>query len=766
MPSQKPSIDSSQQKPQITTLALRVRGQVQGVGFRPFVWSLAQKLGLTGEVWNDTQGVGIIITGAQHNIQTFIHQLQSNAPPLSHIETVETKTLPQKNTPPSNTFVISASRGVGAHTAVTPDTATCPACIDEIHQKGQRHSYAFTNCTHCGPRFSILNALPYDRANTTMAGFSLCKRCQDQYENPKDRRFHAQPIACPDCGPKLWFEPAPQTADKHDAISLAVTYLKQGKIIAIKGIGGFHIACDATNEKALETLRFKKRRPTKPFAVMMTPFMVENSAHLSLPEKSLLHDPAAPIVIVKANNTLPPQVAPGLDTIGVMLAYTPLHHLLLDAFKGPLVMTSGNLSGEPQVISNSEARKKLSAFVDGFLMHDRDIAHRLDDSIERANPPMVLRRARGRVPQKFLLPPQQEGAQKNILALGGQMKSAICLIKENHALLSHHLGDIDNLACLNEFEKAIKDYSALFDLTPELLACDLHPGYQSTKYAQILHEKWQIPIVKVQHHHAHFAACLAENHWPLHGEGKALGVVLDGTGYGEDGTIWGGEIFVGSYDSFTRIGHLQPAPLAGGDKAAREPWRNGLMRLDQAGLSHEADHLWSDKPLNQLRAAVASNINSPQSSSMGRLFDAVAACMSICPDYQSYEGEAAIKLESLASDIAVDIGYEWDSLNPSPMFHALINDIRSGISPKIISARFHDGTARAFAQSINEAAQKRGIDTLALSGGCLQNARLLRSFQTHLSKELPHIHIYRHQKTPAGDGGLAYGQAIVALAKG
>ena len=733
-------------------IAIRIRGQVQGVGFRPFVWQVAHIHGIAGEVLNDPEGVLVLAYG--QGLEDFVAALSRDLPPLARVDAVEVSshvfdTLPEG-------FVIAPSRGAGAETRVTPDAATCPACADEIRSHGRRHGYAFTNCTHCGPRYTILTALPYDRARTVMAAFPLCPDCRAEYEDPADRRFHAQPVACPICGPRLWFEVGGLEV-QGDPIAMAAARLREGKVIAVKGLGGFHLACDAMNPAALALLRDRKRRPTKPFAVMATLAQAEQFCSLGDAERALLAEAAAPIVLAPSKAVLPEGLAPGVGSVGVMLPYTPLHHLLMDAFDGPLVMTSGNLSGEPQVIGNEEAREKLSSFVDGFLMHDRDIARRLDDSVERANPPMVLRRARGRVPGVLPLPPGMPDGQ--VLAVGGQMKGAIALTKGGQVLLGHHLGDLDDALCAAEFEKAVADYRALFDARTAVIAHDLHPGYRATLAAEAIAQAEGLPLEGVQHHHAHLAACLAENLWPFDG-GPVAGIVLDGTGLGTDGTIWGGELLLGDYRGFERVAHLAPAPLPGGDRAAREPWRNALVRLDQAGLGSLADRLFEGLPIRALRAAVAAGVNAPMSSSVGRLYDAVAACLGLCPAGQSYEGEAAMRLEAIA--VEGEEGYAFGpGLDPAPMFAGLAHDLAAGVAKGRIAGRFQEGLAAAFAAPALALIRGARARAVALTGGCFQNAALMAA----VARRLEGATVLTHRTTPANDGGLALGQAMVALAR-
>ena len=734
-------------------ISIRVRGQVQGVGFRPFIWQLAQEMGLRGRVLNDPEGVLIEVAGA--GTEAFVAAISARAPKLSRVDAVEVS--PYPGALPEG-FEIAPSRGRGAETRVTPDAATCPDCAAEIRQPGRRQGYAFTNCTQCGPRFSILHALPYDRAQTTMAGFAMCPACRSEYENPADRRFHAQPVACPACGPRLWYEAGGQ-AQPGDAIALAASCLRAGGVVAVKGLGGFHLACDAASPEALALLRARKRRPVKPFAVMAREGDLPALAVLTPADLALLRDPAAPVVLVPSRGALPEAVAPGMSTLGVMLPYTPLHHLLLDAFSGPLVMTSGNLSGEPQVIGNAEARAKLAAFADGFVMHDRDIARRLDDSVERASPSMILRRARGRVPGTLPLPPGFADAPQ-VLALGGQMKGAICLLKGGQALLGHHLGDLDDALCADEFTRAIADYTALFDHRPALVAVDAHPGYRATQAGHAM----GLPVTEVWHHHAHLAACLAENGWPLDG-GRVAGILLDGTGLGPDGTLWGGEVLLGDYHGFTRRGGLTPVPLPGGDRAAREPWRNALMRLDAAGQAAWADTLFPDAPRDVLRQAAAKRINAPLSSSAGRLFDAVAAVLGICPEAQSYEGEAAMRLEALAGQWpgaeAFAFAQTGPQIDPAPIWAEMRRQLAQGAPAAQIAWQFHAGLAEAFARSARALVDSGEAKAVVLSGGCFQNALLL-DLTLRALKGLP---VLTHRITPANDGGLALGQAVIAAAR-
>ncbi|MBR9837232.1 MAG: carbamoyltransferase HypF [Rhodobacteraceae bacterium] len=737
---------------------IRVRGQVQGVGFRPFVWALARRFGVSGEVSNDAEGVLVLAVGG--DLDRFEAALSAEAPVLARVDAVGSVAAEVV----AEGFRIVASGGPGAETRVTPDAATCGDCVAEIFGAGRRAGYAFTNCTNCGPRYTILTGLPYDRAQTTMAGFVLCDACRRDYEDPADRRFHAQPVACPECGPRLWFE-RDGTQVTGDAVALAAEALARGEVLAVKGLGGFHLACDATDAEAVAALRTRKRRPAKPFALMAPLALVVRHAEVSEAERALLQDPAAPIVLLaKAGRALPEGLAPGQGRLGWMLPYTPLHHLLCAALGRPLVMTSGNLSGEPQVIGNAEARDKLAAFADGFLMHDRDIARRLDDSVERITPqgPMVLRRARGRVPGTLPLPEGFPDVQ--VVAYGGQMKAAICLVKNGQALLGHHLGELDEALTWEAFLQADRDYAALFDHRPELVACDLHEGFRATQHARAL----GLPVTEVQHHHAHLAAGLGEALWPRDG-GPVAGIVLDGLGLGTDGTIWGGEVLLGDYASFERRAWLTPAPLIGGDRAQAEPWRNALVRLDAAGLRALADGLFPDAPRDMARQAARAGVNAPLSSSAGRLFDAVAAMLGLCPMRQSYEGEAAMRLEALAETEPGHPGYGFGvvqgadglQLDPAEMIAALAADLAAGLPAGRIAWRFHAGLARAFAAVARGLVEGGEARAVALTGGCFQNALLLDLTVAALGD----VPVLLHRRTPANDGGLALGQALVALAQ-
>ncbi|WP_424965495.1 carbamoyltransferase HypF [Dinoroseobacter sp. S375] len=744
---------------------IRVRGQVQGVGFRPFIWQLARARGLRGEVLNDPEGVLIHVWGA--DLEGFAAEITAKAPPLAQVGAVEIG--PLDGAPPEG-FSIAASAGAGNQTRITPDAAACDACLAEIRDPTERrYGYPFANCTHCGPRLTIIDALPYDRAQTAMTAFPMCDACRAEYEAPEDRRFHAQPIACPDCGPRLWFERGAGEVGGA-AIDMAARSLGAGEVVAIKGLGGFHLAVDARNGAAVTRLRQRKRRPAKPFALMGTPEMIGRHAAMGAEEIALLRSPAAPILLLPARGeALPEAVAPGMDTLGWMLPSTPLHHLLLDAFDGPLVLTSGNPSGEPQVIGNTEAREKLGGFADAFLMHDREIRRRLDDSVMRVMPtgPMVLRRARGQVPGTLPLPEGLRDAPPAV-AYGGQMKGAICLTKGGEALLGHHLGEMDNLLTIEAFDQADADYAALFDHAPAAVACDLHPEFHASRHGAARAAALGVPLIEVQHHHAHMAACMAENGWPLEA-GPVVGIILDGLGLGPDGTVWGGEVLVGDYASFERLAWLSPVPLVGGDRAQAEPWRNALMRLDAAGLGDWADQAFAERPRTLLRQAAEAGVNAPLSSSAGRLFDAVAAILGICPDEQSYEGEAAMRLEALANKARGAAPAEWalaagraeGALDPGALIRGLVAGCDAGMDRAALAYGAHLWMAEAFAAPARACLASGRASAVVLSGGCFQNALLCELTRAALG-DGP---VLSHAKVPANDGGLALGQAAVASAR-
>jgi hydrogenase maturation protein HypF len=707
----------------------RVTGTVQGVGFRPFVYGLARRYELAGFVLNDGGGVSIEAEGEAGSLDGFAAALTDEAPGLARIESVQTSPLAIRG---EHEFVIAPSAAIGRTALIPPDVATCDDCLRELLDPGdRRYRYPFTNCTQCGPRFTIVRAVPYDRPNTTMAGFPLCDDCRREYEDPTDRRFHAEPIACPVCGPQLSMP-----------LARAVQLLRDGAIVAVKGLGGYHLACVAGDEEAVGRLRARKRRDQKPFAVM-TP-APELLVSLDAAELHLLRSPARPIVLARRREgaAVADAVAPGTSWLGVMLPYTPLHHLLAADVGAPLVMTSGNRSDEPIAVSDDDARDRLGEIADAFLAHDRPIHRRCEDSVVRAGFP--VRRSRGYAPGALPLP---VAAARPVVAVGAELKSTFCVAREAAAFLSPHLGDLDTEAAYAAFRSDLELYLDMLGVTPEVIACDMHPDYLSTRWAR---ERAADPL-EVQHHHAHAAACLAE-----HGErGPALAVVFDGTGYGPDGTLWGGEVLRCDLREFERLAHLDPVALPGGAAAIHEPWRTAAAYLEMAGRPVPFPG-WP-----ALRPVLA--VNAPMSSGMGRLFDAAAAVLGV-RDRVSYEGQAAIELEQLAGDEAAEpyvCAIEDGVIAGADLIAAAHDDLAAGRPRTQIAAAFHEGVAAAAASACAAAGDPRLV---VLSGGTFQNVRLLRSLRLRL-EELG-FRVLSHARVPPNDGGISYGQAAVASARG
>ena len=732
---------------QTTRLRLRVSGTVQGVGFRPFIYGLAVRHRLAGWVCNTGGGVLIEVEGAEEDLARFVEGIRSEAPPLARVSLVESKIVPPLG---ETTFAIRHSEeSTAARAVIPPDTATCPDCLADIRNPAnRRYCYPFTNCTNCGPRFTIIKGVPYDRPRTTMRTFDMCPDCRAEYENPADRRFHAQPNACPVCGPHLELD-----GKDGDVIPIAAKLLRAGKILAVKGLGGYHLACDARNEAAVSTLRTRKGRAGKPFAVMCRDLdEARQVCSVDPASERLLLSPAHPIVLlpVKPGNGIAPAVARGIATLGVMLPYTPLHELLLAEIGGALVMTSGNLSDEPLAFRDEEARTRLGRIADGFLTHNRPIHLGCDDSIARTAPggTVVLRRARGYVPEPVALPWEASP----LFACGGDLKSAFCLTKGNMALLSQHLGDLENAATLEHYRRVADHFREFFDVRPVAVAHDLHPDYHATRYALSL----DLPRVAVQHHHAHVAACMVEHHL----EGPVIGVAFDGTGYGPDGTIWGGEFLIADYADFRRAGRLAPFPLPGGEAAIKRPGRIALGLLPDAVIPG-----LSDTEAGIARAQIARGLNTPFTSSMGRLFDAASALLGICNEV-TYEGQAAMELETAASSESdriypylVERG-ELLEVDARPLLTALLADMQAGESTGIMAARFHATVAAFTAEVCEHIRRDTGLNTVALSGGVFQNMRLLGMLLARLS-EVGFTVVYHHA-VPPNDGGLALGQAAVA----
>ncbi len=780
-------------------IEIRVRGTVQGVGFRPNVWRLARECALRGEVLNDARGVLIRVTGEKAGLDEFQRRLKSETPPLSKIDAIECVPIPKPGV--FTDFRIVESAGGKTRTHVTPDAALCAACMEEtLSPFERRFRYPFTNCTHCGPRFSIVKSVPYDRANTSMSKFDLCADCADEYENPKDRRFHAQPVACHICGPKATLEhfgDGVVTFDMHsmlDDVDAVCSLLQKGEIVAIRGIGGFHLACDATQEDTVARLRERKKRDGKPFALMARDMaIIEQYCHVDQTERGVLESPEAPIVLLAKNgiSELPDAIAPGLDRLGFMLPYTPLHVLILRRMERPVVMTSANLSGAPQVTGNDEAREKLGAIADYALMHDRDIENRVDDSIVRvvAGIPRLMRRARGYAPAAIQMPDGFEDAPE-ILAYGGELKSTFCLLQDGAAILSQHQGDLEDAGTYDDYVKNLNLFQQIYDHEPRILVADKHPEYLSTKLAKTEAEERSLPLALVQHHHAHIASCMAENGVPV-GAGPVLGIALDGLGYGDDGTFWGGEFMLASYTGYQRLGTFKPVAMIGGAQAIKEPWRNTYAHIlaemgwDRFAINFSELGLFkrlNEKPRAMLDAMLTSGTNVPLASSCGRLFDAVAAAIGLCAERAEYEGQGAMLLEAAVDYDTLSATDEESAyplaapnlqttampyIEPLAMWQALLGDLILKTPVPVMAARFHKGLAKAIvmmAEKCTGRAAKLGtpVRQIALSGGCFQNAVLLELVSAQLTEMK--FEVLTQSRVPANDGGLALGQIAVAAA--
>jgi hydrogenase maturation protein HypF len=756
-------------------VGIRVEGIVQGVGFRPYVFRLAGELGLAGYVLNDEHGVLLEIEGRGGQVDEFLRRLALEAPPLAVLERVVCE-----DREPSGAagFEIRHSERAGAaDVPVSPDTATCAECLRELFDRADRRfRYPFINCTNCGPRFTIVRAVPYDRPLTTMAAFRMCARCRTEYEDPRDRRFHAQPNACPDCGPSLSLldrvgQPiAPGNA--RDAVRAAADMLLRGRIVAVKGIGGFHLACRAGDHVAVAELRARKHREDKPFALMVPDLdAARRLVHAGEAELRLLTAPARPIVLAPRRPDAPvaAAVAPGAPELGVMLPYSPLHHLLLADVQSTLVMTSGNVSDEPIAYHDEDGLDRLSGIADAFLVHDRPIETRTDDSVVRTRRGRTtfLRRSRGWVPASIALP--GAGAPVPLLACGAELKNTFCVAKGTRAWVSHHIGDLANFETLRSFTTGIEHFERLFDAMPEAIAYDLHPEYLSTKYAL---EREGVALLGVQHHHAHLAACLAE-----HGETDparpSVGAIFDGTGYGLDGTVWGGELLLGGIEEVRRVGWLMPAPLPGGERAIREPWRMACAWLLAAGCAEAEPPVGLRGRIDparwrQVRALAESDTACPRTSSIGRLFDAVSALCGVRAEI-NYEGQAAIELEAACDPLErgfypISLDAEGDAvvIDPRETILAAAADIDRGTPVGVVASRFHRGLGRAAAAACVLVASRRGAEVAVLSGGVFANRRLLDHTATEAAAA--GLRVLTPERLPSGDGGISYGQAAVAAA--
>ncbi|MCL1885667.1 MAG: carbamoyltransferase HypF [Dehalococcoidia bacterium] len=753
--------------------SIRVFGVVQGVGFRPFIYQLASVHNLKGWVRNTSGFVEIDIEGTSADASAFIRSIRVHAPRAAYIENIESQALEQ--IAGYTYFEIKGSRHhTGEYQLVSPDLATCPECICDIFDaSNRRFGYPFTNCTNCGPRFTIIRDIPYDRQLTTMDCFTMCPDCKAEYDNPQDRRFHAQPNACRICGPQLELvQNDGQLISCADPLDEAARLLRHGKIVAIKGLGGFLLACDATNDSVVGELRQRKQRPAKPFAVMLPNVAAARRyCIVSAEEEELLTSAQSPIVLLKLlpDTDLSQNIAPSLKYLGVLLPYTPLHHLLMRRTGLPLVMTSGNLSEEPIACDNDEAMERLGYIADYFLRHDRGIHVRYDDSVAMVvdKEPCLVRRARGYAPYPVQLP---FDAKEPLLACGADMKGAFCLVRGHHAFISQHIGDMENAETLRNFDDTVDIYKKLFRIDPRVIACDAHPDYFSTRYAQRLsQEDSSLQLLQVQHHHAHVASCMAENAVMQ----PVIGVALDGTGYGTDGNIWGGEFLLADYGKCERLAHFEYVPLPGGDASTRRPLRIAASYIhsllgDEALKSSGLVGRLPKAELDLLCQQIERNINAPLTSSCGRLFDAVSAVIGTCESI-NYEAQAAIELEMAATDVPSSTRrYPMEFVQHDGMgiirfgelFGAILKDIRSHVGQAEIAACFHASLTDTIVDTCRVFSRRSGVNTIALCGGVFQNRLLLQMAMRKLRRA--GLHVITHKRVPTNDGGIALGQAAIA----
>jgi hydrogenase maturation protein HypF len=765
------------------------------VGFRPFVYSLAARLGLSGFVGNDSEGVFAEVEGDPAAVGEFLAAVERDAPPLARIDAIVSKTM-QPNDAPG--FTIAPSEPGAQRTAlVSADSAMCADCLAELGDPAdRRHAYPFINCTNCGPRFTIVTDVPYDRPNTTMAAFAMCEQCAAEYHDPADRRFHAQPVCCPACGPRLSLRhPDGSLAEAGDPVAAAAAVLRDGRVLAVKGLGGYHLAVDARSEEAAAALRARKHREDKPFAVMAAGLAAARQlCEVDETAAGLLTSPRRPIVLMpRRPGTVAAAVAPGNRQLGFMLPYTPLHHLLLDAFAGPVVLTSGNVSDEPIAYRDEDAFTQLRGIADEFLTHDRAIHTRTDDSVVRVwggvagsglaergvagsglaergvagselakrGRGMLIRRSRGYVPEPVTV---RHRFPRPVLACGAELKNTFCLAKGNQAFVSHHIGDLENAATLRSFTEGIEHFGRLFGIEPQVVAYDLHPEYLSTKYALDL----DLDACGVQHHHAHIASCLADNGH----DGPVIGVAFDGTGYGTDGTLWGGEFLIADLAGFQRAGHLRTVPMPGGAAAIRQPWRMAAAYLRAAFAGGPPSGLDVVKRNERNWAAVTSmaarGVNAPLSSSAGRLFDAVAALLSV-RDTINYEGQAAVELEQLADPgetgaYRAEVTGQWPfCIEGADLVRAVTGELTEGAPAPLVAARFHNSVAALIEDGCVLARERHGLDTVALSGGVFQNLLVTERAAARLAAR--GFRVLTHSRVPCNDGGISLGQAVVAGAR-
>ncbi len=748
---------------------VEIRGIVQGVGFRPTVYRLANEYNLKGTVFNDSKGVTLDVEGCLEDINSFLEELKKNPPPLSYIEEIRGEELPVKE---FNEFkIIESEESEGKSTLVSPDIATCEDCKKELlNQKDRRYLYPFINCTNCGPRFTITKELPYDRKNTTMKNFDMCEKCRTEYANPEDRRFHAQPNACSKCGPHLELLDFKGRELKGNPINKAIKLLKKGKIIAVKSLGGFHLACNAKDMKAIKILRERKMRPCKPLALMARDIpTIEKFVKVSEEERKLLQSPRSPIVLLekKKKCALPENIAPGNNFLGFMLPYTPLHILLFEKLE-ILIMTSGNKRDEPIVFDNRNATLRLEGIADYFLIHDRDIWMQADDSIARIvdNEPLLLRRSRGYAPQPLRCPIWNE---KKIIGFGAHKHNTFSISRGDKIFVSHYIGETDNIETIRAFERGIEHFTNFFDILPDIAVVDLHPEYQATKFGKKWAFDYNKPLIEVQHHHAHIASCLVDNRL----DEKVIGVAWDGTGYGEDGNIWGGEFLIADLEGYERKAHLQYIPLPGGDITVKEPWRMGAVYLyDIFGDSFRRLDIDFVKTLDKkkwsyIKTMIDKRVNSPLTSSIGRLFDAVSSLLGIRSSI-NYQGQAAIELEMIAKEYEQKL-YQFDiirSINTyiidsKKVIESIVEDIKKGTANGYISMKFHIGLAEMIVDVSNLLREEMNINKVCLSGGVFQNMILREEATKRLKKRK--FEVYNHKKLPPNDGGISAGQVAIAM---
>ncbi|MEO0293001.1 MAG: carbamoyltransferase HypF [candidate division WOR-3 bacterium] len=751
---------------------IEIRGIVQGVGFRPAVYRLAKKHNIKGIIFNNTKGVVLDLEASSEELNAFLKDLRRNPPPLSRIDSVSFEELPLKKY--LDFEIIESKEEEEKITLVSPDIAICNDCEREIlDPKDRRYLYPFINCTNCGPRFTITKSLPYDRKNTTMNKFKMCERCEEEYNDPEDRRFHAQPNACGDCGPSLKLLMSNGEEIKEDPISKTIELLREGKIVAIKGLGGFHLACNAKDKKAIKILRERKRRPYKPFALMAKDIcIIEKFAFVSNIEKELLESPEAPIVLLKKkeNSLLPEEIAPLNNFLGFMLPYTPLHFILFQ--KSPLmevlVMTSGNKEDEPIAFDNEEAIKRLRDIADYFLIHNRDIWIQVDDSICKVieKEPLIIRRSRGYAPAPIKSPFE---SKKRIIGFGAHKHNTFSISRGDEIFISHYVGETDNVETIKAFERGINHFIDFFDLQPDVAVVDLHPNYEATKFGRKWAEENKKPIIEVQHHHAHIASCLLDNKV----QEKVIGIAWDGTGYGTDGKIWGGEFLIADFTSYERRAHLKYIPLPGGEFAIKEPWRMGVTYLyktfgdDFFNLNIEFVKKLDREKCRFIKKMIDRKLNTPETSSIGRLFDAVSAIIGI-RDFITYQGQAAIELEMIANEeeeneYAINIEKEGNFyiIDPLPIIRGIVEDIIRKISPNLISSRFHQSLVKMILKVSILLREETGINKVCLSGGVFQNTVLRGRVTKELKRE--GFEVFNHREIPPNDGGISSGQAIIGM---